>query len=48
MPVQVITGLLFTRSIVDTLNVPTVFLGEEELSIVIRHVFNYFKALRLK
>ena len=45
---QVITSLLFTYSIEDTLNVPTVFLGEEELNIVIRHVFNYFKALRLK
>ena len=35
---QVIIGLLFTHSIVDSncLNVPTVFLGEKELNIVTR------------
>ena len=45
---QVIIGLLLTRSIVDSSNVPTVFLDEKELSIIIRQVFNYLKALRLK
>ena len=34
MQLQVIIGLLFTHSIVDTLNVPPVFLGEKELNIV--------------
>ena len=45
---QVIIGQLFTRSIVDSSNVATVFLDEKELNIIIRHVFHYFKALRLK
>ena len=45
---EVIIGLLLTRSIVDSSNLPTVFLDEKELNIIIRHVFNYFKALRLK
>ena len=45
---QAIISLLFTHSIVDSSNVPPVFLGKEELNTITWHVLNYFKALRLK
>ena len=45
---QAIISLLFTHSIVDSSNVPPVFLGKEELNTVTWHVLNYLKALWLK
>ena len=39
---EAIIGLLFTHSIVNSSNIPLVFLGEKELNIVPRHVCNYF------
>ena len=45
---QAIIILLFTRSIVDSSNVPPVFFGrEKKLNIVPRHVCNYFTWARV-
>ena len=45
--IQAIIGLFFTHSIVDSSNIPLVFLGEKELNIVPRHVCNYFTWARV-
>ena len=44
---QAIIGLLFTQSIVDSSNLPLVFLGKKELNIVARRVCNYFTWARV-
>ena len=44
---EAIIGLLFTHSIVNSSNIPLVFLGEKELNIVPRHVCNYFTWARM-
>ena len=44
---EAIIGLLFTHSIVNSSNIPLVFLGEKELNIIPRHVCNSFTWARM-
>ena len=45
---EAIIGLLFTHSIVDSSNVPPMFFGrEKKISIVPRHICNYFTWARV-